>query len=126
LAEEGGGDPGAVELDAGRILLAGALLIYLERTLAGREPLPAGEAPRGYGLAPAFLLDPRTVLSCVGPGEAIWLGFEARIPSRATRSAARAGRRDVPSPPAICTALPTTTWRAGASRPASSRSRRES
>jgi hypothetical protein len=70
----------SLALDKGRVLLVDAVLVYLERTVASPEPLPSGVAPRAYGLAPAAIVAPDAVLAAVGPGEAIWLGFQATDP----------------------------------------------
>jgi hypothetical protein len=71
------GDPAQVELDRGRIRLAGALLVYVERTLAAAEPASEGVVASSYGLAPTALAERDTVLAAVAPGEAVWLGFQA-------------------------------------------------
>jgi hypothetical protein len=64
------------ELDRGRIRLGDAALVYLERALAPPEPLPPGEVPRAYGLAPAAVVGD-AVVAALGPGEVVWLGFQA-------------------------------------------------
>ncbi len=64
-------------IDHGRIRLADAVLVHLERTLANTSPLPPGVAPRPYGLAPPAVSPSGSVLAAVAPGEAVWLGFQA-------------------------------------------------
>ena len=64
------GGRAGLRIDRGRIRLADALLVYPERTLARG-------APRPHGLAPAAVAEPGAVLAGVGPGEAVWLGFQA-------------------------------------------------
>ena len=68
-------------LDHGRIRIADALLVYLERALASAEPASPDAPPRSYGLAPTALADGSAV-AAVGPGEAVWLGFQAVDPAR--------------------------------------------
>ena len=70
-------------IERGRIRLANTVLVYLERTLAPPEPLPAGVAPRSYGLAPTAvsLSLSGSVLAPVRRGEAVWLGFQAVNPA---------------------------------------------
>jgi hypothetical protein len=68
-------------LDHSRILLAGELLIYLERTLAGEELVSDDAPPRAYGLAPT-VLDGEEVVGGIGRDERIWLGFQAVDPRR--------------------------------------------
>jgi hypothetical protein len=70
-----------VRLDRGRIALGGAL-VYLERTPLPPEPLPPGRVPRSHGLAPLAATGPDLVTAAVGPGEAVWLGFEPLDRSR--------------------------------------------
>lgn len=69
-------------LDRGRIRLAEAVLVYLERTLLPSAPLPPGTTPRAYGVAPVSVLDDGEVIAGVPPGEAVWLGFQAVDRSR--------------------------------------------
>jgi hypothetical protein len=64
-------------LDRGRIRLADAVLVYLERTLAGSAPFRPGVGPPSYGLAPTAVSGSGVVLAPVGSGEAVWLGFQA-------------------------------------------------
>lgn len=69
-------------VEQGRIRLADAVFVYLERTLAPGEPLPAGAAPRAYGLAPTDVSPSGSVVAAVGRGEAVWLGFQAVDPAQ--------------------------------------------
>ena len=69
------------ELDLGRIRLADAVYVYLQRTIAPSAPLPADVAPRGYGLAPAAVVPSGSVVAAVAQGEAVWLGMQAVDPS---------------------------------------------
>lgn len=69
-------------IEDGRIRLADAVFIYLERTLAPPDPLPPGVTPRAYGVAPMALSPSGSVVAAVAPGEAIWLGFQAVEPAR--------------------------------------------
>jgi hypothetical protein len=71
-------------LDRGRIRLADVVLVYLERTLAPPDSLPAGTLPRSHGLAPAAAVGPDSVIASVAPGEAVWLGFQAIDPATPT------------------------------------------
>jgi hypothetical protein len=81
-----------LELDHGRILLAGTVFIYLERTLAAGEPADNDEARvRSYGLAPNALAGEGEALAALFPGESVWLGFEAVDPERPVRLTVRAG-----------------------------------
>lgn len=77
-----------LEVDHGRILLAGTVFIYLERTLAVGEPADNDEArARSYGLAPTALASEGEALAALFPGESVWLGFEAvgrRLPVKLT------------------------------------------
>jgi hypothetical protein len=68
-------------LDRGRIRLDDAVLVYLERTLVPVAPLPPGEVPSAYGLAPAAVVA-GAVVAAVATGEAVWLGFQAVDPQR--------------------------------------------
>ena len=72
------------ELDLGRIRLADAVYVYLQRTIAPSAPLPADVAPRAYGLAPAAVGPSGSVVVAVAQGEAVWLGLQAVDPSRPT------------------------------------------
>ena len=65
-----------VAIDAGRIRLADALLVYLERTQAQAEPLPPGTLPTVYGTAALAPAGPGEVIAPVAVGEAIWLGLQ--------------------------------------------------
>ena len=69
-------------LDNGRIRLADAVFVYLERTLAPNGPLPPDATSRPYGLAPTGLSGPGSVGAAVAPGEAVWLGFQAVDPAQ--------------------------------------------
>jgi hypothetical protein len=71
------GDPAQVELDRGRVRLADALLVYVERTLAAADPSSEGVLAAAYGLAPTALAERGAVLAALAPGEAVWLGFQA-------------------------------------------------
>lgn len=64
-------------LDQGRIQLADALYVYLERMLAPQAPLPPEVAPRAYGISPSAISPSGSLVAAVAPGEAIWLGFQA-------------------------------------------------
>lgn len=66
----------------GRIRLADAVFVYLQRTIAPTAPLPADVAPRVYGLSPAAVAPSGSVVAAVAAGEAVWLGFQAVDPSR--------------------------------------------
>lgn len=63
-------------LDHGRIRLDDAVFVYLERTLAREDPLPADVGPRAYGISPIAISPNGSVVAAVGPGEAVWLGFQ--------------------------------------------------
>jgi hypothetical protein len=71
------------EIDRGRIRLADDVFVYLERMLLPPEPLPPEVAPRPHGVAPAAALPAGGVVAAVGPGEAVWLGFQPVEPARA-------------------------------------------
>jgi hypothetical protein len=73
----------AFEIDRGRIRLADAVFVYLERMLVPPEPLPPDVAPRPHGVAPTAALPAGEVVAAVGPGEAVWLGFQPVEPARA-------------------------------------------
>jgi hypothetical protein len=66
----------AFEIDRGRIRLADDVFVYLERTLAPPGPLPPEVVPRPYGVAPTAPHPSGRVAVAVGPGEAVWLGFQ--------------------------------------------------
>lgn len=66
-----------VTLENGRVRLADAVFVYLERTLAPSRPLPPDVAPRSYGLSPTGISPARSVIAACAPGEAVWLGFQA-------------------------------------------------
>ena len=90
------------ELDLGRIRLADAVYVYLQRTIAPTAPLPPDVAPRAYGLSPAAVAPSGSVVAAVAQGEAVWLGMQAVDPSRpATVSVRAEGREpvDVVVPP---------------------------
>lgn len=70
------------ELDLGRIRLADAVYVYLQRTIAPTAPLPPDVAPRAYGLSPAAVAPSGSVVAAVAQGEAVWLGMQAVDPSR--------------------------------------------
>jgi hypothetical protein len=70
------------ELDLGRIRLADAVYVYLQRTIAPSAPLPPDVAPRAYGLSPAAVAPSGSVVAAVAPGEAAWLGLQAVDPAR--------------------------------------------
>lgn len=70
------------QLDLGRIRLADAVYVYLQRTIPPSAPLPEDVAPRGYGLAPAAVAPSGPVVAAVAEGEAVWLGMQAVDPSR--------------------------------------------
>ena len=72
----------AYVLDFGRLRLADAVFVYLERTIAPGAPLPADVAPRAYGLSPTGVSPSGSVVAAVERGEAIWLGFQAVDPER--------------------------------------------
>jgi hypothetical protein len=65
------------EIDLGRVRIGDAVLLYLERAYAPRDPLPAGDVPRSHGVAPMFVSAAGAVVAPVAAGEAIWLGFQA-------------------------------------------------
>jgi hypothetical protein len=67
-------------LDHGRIRLADAVFVYLERTVAPQAPLPPEVPPRAYGLSPTGISPSGSVVAAVAPGEAVWLGFQAVDP----------------------------------------------
>lgn len=69
-------------IDQGRIRLDDTVFVYLERTLAPDRPLPADVAPRAYGLLPIAISPSGTVIGALGPGEAVWLGFQPIDPAR--------------------------------------------
>jgi hypothetical protein len=64
-------------LDNGRVRLADAVFVYLERTLAPNAPLPPEVAPRSYGLSPCAVSPAGSVIAACALGEAVWLGFQA-------------------------------------------------
>jgi hypothetical protein len=66
----------------GRIRVADAVFVYLQRTIAPTAPLPADVAPRAYGLSPAAVAPSGSVVAAVGAGEAVWLGLQAVDPAR--------------------------------------------
>jgi hypothetical protein len=68
--------PPAYEIDRGRIRLADDVFVYLERTLAAAEA-----AARPHGVAPTATAE-EGVVAAVGPGEAVWLGFQPVEPAR--------------------------------------------
>ena len=70
------------ELDLGRIRLADAVYVYLQRPIAPTAPLPPDVAPRAYGLSPSAVGPSGSVIAAVAPGEAVWLGLQAVDPSR--------------------------------------------
>jgi hypothetical protein len=63
------------------------VFVYLERTLATT-------APRPYGVAPAALHE-GAVIAAVGPGEAVWLGFQAVDPARPATVHVLAGATEI-------------------------------
>jgi hypothetical protein len=69
-------------IDAGRLRIDDAVLVYLERAVAPPGPLAPGAVPRAHGLAPASVSDEGTVVAAVAEGEAVWLGFQAVDPER--------------------------------------------
>jgi hypothetical protein len=73
----------AFEIDRGRIRLGDDVFVYLERMLVPPEPLPPEVAPRPHGVAPTAALPDGGVVAAVGPGEAVWLGFQPVEPARA-------------------------------------------
>jgi hypothetical protein len=78
------GDPAPDYLvDRGRIRLADDVFVYLERTLAPPGPLAPEIALRPYGVAPTEALPSGRVVAAVGPGEAVWLGFQSVDGARA-------------------------------------------
>jgi len=72
----------AYTIDRGRIRLADDVFVYLERMLAPSGPLPPQIAPRSYGVAPVAASPSGPVVAAVGPGEAVWLGFQPVDPAR--------------------------------------------
>jgi hypothetical protein len=68
-------------LENGRVRLADALFVYLERTLAPSQPLPPEVSPRSYGLSPSWIPPAGSVIAACAPGEAVWLGFQAVNPA---------------------------------------------
>jgi hypothetical protein len=70
-----------LRLDGGRIRLAEAVVVYLERALTPSQPLPPGTVPSSHGLAPAAVSGPQVVIASVSPGEVIWLGFQTADPA---------------------------------------------
>jgi hypothetical protein len=64
-------------LENGRVRLADAVFVYLERTIAPSRPLPLDVPPRSYGLSPAAISSAGSVIAACAPGEAVWLGFQA-------------------------------------------------
>ena len=77
------GEPApAYTIDRGRIRLADVVFVYLERMLAPPEPLPPEVAPRPHGVAPTASLPGGGVVAGLGPGEAVWLGFQPVDPAR--------------------------------------------
>ena len=70
------------ELDLGRIRLADAVFVYLQRTIAPSAPLPEDVAPRVYGLSPVAVTPSGSVVAAVAQGEAVWVGLQAVEPSR--------------------------------------------
>lgn len=76
-------------LDHSRILFAGELFIYLERTLSSQELVSDDAPPRAYGLAPTMVVG-EEVVGGIGPEERIWLGFQAVDPRRPVSLRARA------------------------------------
>ncbi len=79
-----------LSLDDSRLLLGGALLIYLERSLAGTAPAD-GSPPRAYGLAPTAIVADGEALAGIASGEAIWLGLQAVDRERPARLRVQAG-----------------------------------
>jgi hypothetical protein len=63
-------------LDAGRIRLGDVVFVYLERTFLPTAPLPPGNVPRAYGVAPLSVLEHGEAIAGIWPGEGIWLGFQ--------------------------------------------------
>jgi len=80
------------------------VLVYLERAIAPPEPLPHGLVPRPHGTAPVGWAGADLVAS-VGPGEGVWLGFQAV--DRQQPVTVRV-RLDEPDP---CDAVTGRTWR---------------
>lgn len=67
----------AYTIEHGRIRLADEVFVYVQRSLAPAG-LPSSEnVPRSHGIAPTAEAQSGTVVSAVGPGEVVWLGFEA-------------------------------------------------
>ena len=73
----------AYSIDRGRIRLADVVFVYLERSLAPPGPLPPDVIPRAYGVAPTAASPSGAVVAGMGPGEAVWLGFQPVDPARA-------------------------------------------
>jgi hypothetical protein len=67
----------AYTIEHRRIRLADDVFVYVQRTLAPAGLLSPEIVPRSYGIAPTAASPSGTVVSAVGPGEAVWLGFEA-------------------------------------------------
>ena len=86
--------PPSFTLDNGRIRLNDAVFVYLERALTPGGPLPPGVAPRAYGLAPAGISPSGSVVAAVGPGEAVWLGFQAVDPAKPATIRVRVDRTE--------------------------------
>jgi hypothetical protein len=64
-------------LEDGRIRIADAVFVYLERGYAPAGVLEGDAVPRSHGVAPAAVSEDGEVLAAVGAGEAVWLGFQA-------------------------------------------------
>jgi hypothetical protein len=73
--------PTLFTLDHGRIRLANAVFVYLERTIAPQAPLPPEVAPHAYGVSPTAISPSGTVVAAVAQGEAVWLGFQPIDPT---------------------------------------------
>lgn len=72
----------AYSIDRGRIRLADVVFVYVERMPAPPGPLPPDVVPRAYGVAPTAESPSGAVVAGVGPGEAVWLGFQPVDPAR--------------------------------------------
>ena len=99
----------AYTIDRGRIRLADAVFVYLERMPAPSGPLPPEVAPRSYGVAPTAESPEGGVVAGLGTGEAVWLGFQ---PVDAERPAIVRVRIDGPDPQDAITGEP---WQDGLS-----------
>jgi hypothetical protein len=99
----------AYTIDRGRIRLADAVFVYLERMPAPPGPLPPDVAPRSYGVAPTAESPPGGVVAGLGTGEAVWLGFQPVDPERPAIVRVRV---DGPEPRDAITGEP---WRDGLS-----------